>query len=100
MLLFTDGKIYLKYAARRPIIALELGVTFRGPAASKGIRYATARSLGGVEPLKMRWTNYSLFAAAMAVLSVAAIAGQGKPVAKGVKGGEHSLVGINLYDSG
>jgi hypothetical protein len=50
--------------------------------------------------LKMRWTNYSLFAAAMAVLSVAAIAGQGKPVAKVVKGGEHSLVGINLYDSG
>jgi hypothetical protein len=48
----------------------------------------------------MRWTNYSLFAAAMAVLSVAAIAGQGKPVAKVVKGGEHSLVGINLYDSG
>lgn len=50
--------------------------------------------------MNMRWTNYSLFAAAMAVLSVVAIAGQGRPVAKTAKGGESGLVGIKLYDNG
>lgn len=49
----------------------------------------------------MRWTNRNwIGAAAVATLSVAAIAGQGARTAVTVKGGESGLVGIKLYDTG
>lgn len=50
--------------------------------------------------MKSKWMSNGLIVAAMATVSVVAIAGQASRQAVTVRGGESGLVGIKLYDTG